>query len=284
MFSCRITLRYLSLVVLMTLVSSALASEPSRILVVHNNTDATIVVKVMPRGSSTIREQEVPPNSMSSLYNFLDYGRNEVSFSAPYTRPAVSAISQVFYAQHGGTRTHVFDLFPRHFGKSVMFDSGERSVGQRDPYRESEHHCARGGILSGVGGDDKSYSARWEGPGRLAAFPYSYNDRPFLRFELNGKPWPNLHWGVLASSWKLVCLDSEPRKVCHYGGTLEGVGGDGKHYSENWDGYGEIETIPYEYKGIPFFHFKLNGRAWPNSSWGVSQATWKVTCRTVGTR
>ncbi len=143
-------------------------------------------------------------------------------------------------------------------------------------------YCASGGVVSGVGGDGKPYSAHWRGPGNLVAIPYSYGNKPFLRFELNGRAWPDHPWGVSADSWELVCLasdgDDHPERSCTHGGTLEGIGGDGQHYSATWSGYGEIETIPYLYEGTPFYHFRLNGTPWPNSTWGVSQATWRVTC------
>ncbi len=66
--------------------------------------------------------------------------------------------------------------------------------------------------------------------------------------------------------------------TCKRGGELSGIGGDGKPYSANWSGYGVLETIPYRYKNTPFFHFKLNGKPWPNSAWGVSASSWKIQC------
>jgi len=84
--------------------------------------------------------------------------------------------------------------------------------------------------------------------------------------------------------WIIAPLASGSPHFCASGGILSGVGGDGKSYSARWEGPGTIETIPYQYKGVPFFHFRLNGKDWPNSSWGVSQETWKVTCDPVGTR
>ncbi len=71
-------------------------------------------------------------------------------------------------------------------------------------------------------------------------------------------------------------------KTCQYGGEVSGIGGDGREYRSRWEGFGELETVPYEYKKTPFFHFLLNGNKWPNPRWGVSVSTWKVTCLSSG--
>jgi hypothetical protein len=108
----------------------SLAAASSRVLVVHNNTDATITVISTDRISGAERVEEVPPNTKKSLYNFLFYGRNEVYFDASRVSPRPQPIVRIFVAEHSGVKPKHIELFPRDFGKSVMFDSGERSASQ----------------------------------------------------------------------------------------------------------------------------------------------------------
>lgn len=108
----------------------SLAAASSQVLVVHNNTDATITVISTDRPSGAERVEEVPPNMKKSLYNFLFYGRNEVYFEARRTSPRPQPIVRIFVAQHSGVKPKHIELFPRDFGRSVMFDSGERSASQ----------------------------------------------------------------------------------------------------------------------------------------------------------
>lgn len=108
----------------------SLAAASSRVLVVHNNTDATITVISTDRHSIAERVEEVPPNTKKSLYNFLFYGRNEVLFEARRVRPRPQTIARIFIAERSGVNPKHIELFPRDFGKSVMFDSSERSASQ----------------------------------------------------------------------------------------------------------------------------------------------------------
>lgn len=108
----------------------SLAAASSQVLVVHNNTNATITVISTDRHSNVERVEEVPPNTKKSLYNFLFYGRNEVFFDARRTSPRPQPIVRIFIAEHSGVKPKHIELFPRDFGKSEMFDSGERSASQ----------------------------------------------------------------------------------------------------------------------------------------------------------
>lgn len=114
---------------------SSSAAASSRVLVVHNKTDATILVttsrEVPATGLLDHREELIPPKTKKSLFNFLIYGRNEVKFWAPYTSPEVKWVARVFYAQHTDVKTKVLEVLPRDFGKSVMFDRPSAGTGSK---------------------------------------------------------------------------------------------------------------------------------------------------------
>lgn len=75
--------------------------------------------------------------------------------------------------------------------------------------------------------------------------------------------------------------DCGSQPICQNGGILSGIGGDGKLYTAEWDGRGQITTIQYTYKKKPFLHFKLNGKPWPNAAWGISKASCKLECKDI---
>lgn len=113
------------------------AHAASRTLVVNNNTGATITV-ITQRGTtirdgSHYREVDVPPNTRRSLFNFLSYGENEVVFDARRVRPATRKLVTKLIAHKGGTKVREVELFPRDFGKSVMFDAAPGHVPQVPP-------------------------------------------------------------------------------------------------------------------------------------------------------
>lgn len=171
--------------------------------------------------------------------------------------------------------------FIKKYSQDTYSCSSKNSLDSQAINSGSFKYCADGGRLSGTGGDGKTYSEKWVGPGRLESVPYQYNNNEFLHFKLNGNWWPNSQWGVSASDWKLTCKNqrsNNKKKTCANGGKIEGTGGDGGYHSSSWQGHGEIEPIPYTYNGIPFYHFRLDGSPWPNSQWGVSQASWRVRC------
>lgn len=110
-----------------------LAAASSKVLVVHNNTDATIVVIhtiVTAKEGHVLREEEVPPLTKRSLFNFLNYRVNEVVFEARYVSPPPPKIVRTFFVERSWVKPRHIELFPRDFGRSVMFDSGERTAKQ----------------------------------------------------------------------------------------------------------------------------------------------------------
>ncbi len=71
-------------------------------------------------------------------------------------------------------------------------------------------------------------------------------------------------------------------RICRNGGQVSGIGGDNKHYTKSWSGYGEIETITYINNNKTFVHPLKNGERWPSREWGVSADSWTVTCFSPG--
>jgi len=125
------------------------------------------------------------------------------------------------------------------------------------------------GILSGTGGDNKSYRVGWSDQGVLRPIQYyQFGSKTFIHFSLNGKPWPSSGWGIEKTSWSISC-----NRKC----ILSGIGGDGNRYSAEWQGTGTLSTLQYYQLGSKtFIHFSLNGNPWPSSGWGVEQSSWSV--------
>jgi len=125
------------------------------------------------------------------------------------------------------------------------------------------------GVVTGAGGDGRTYSASWEGTKTLTPLSYyQIGSQTFIHFALDGAPWPNSAWGVDKSSWSISS---------HCGGTLSGTGGDGKTYSASWEGAKTLTPLSYYQIGSQtFIHFALDGVLWPNSAWGVEQSSWAL--------
>jgi hypothetical protein len=127
------------------------------------------------------------------------------------------------------------------------------------------------GELAGIGGDNRSYSAQWEGANRvLRPLQYNLQRIPFFHFTLDGNAWPTADWGLKADSWAVTCT---------HGGQLAGIGGDGKVYSETWNGANQmLQPLPYTFQGAKFFAFTLDSKPWPSSAWGIRADSWMIVC------
>ncbi|MEI8374394.1 MAG: hypothetical protein WCJ35_16340 [Planctomycetota bacterium] len=61
--------------------------------------------------------------------------------------------------------------------------------------------CKSGATLSGIGGDGKRYTEEWTGKGTLQP----RRGQPLGGgYSLNGKPWPDVGWGVHPDSWSIT--------------------------------------------------------------------------------
>lgn len=139
-FRERMTMAIPVLTLAVYLLSSSAAAS-SRVLVVHNNTDATLFVSIErpiapEKGNYAYREEEVPPNTKKSLFNFLFYGRNKVIFRARYVKPLPKPIIRIFDATPQRVKTNVVEVFTRDFGRSVMFDNTGSSASQTPSLRK----------------------------------------------------------------------------------------------------------------------------------------------------
>jgi hypothetical protein len=56
-------------------------------------------------------------------------------------------------------------------------------------------YCSNGGTISGTGGDNKKYCARFA-PGQICPRPYDFAGRNFNHYFLDDQPHPNAAWGV----------------------------------------------------------------------------------------
>ena len=122
-----------------------------------------------------------------------------------------------------------------------------------------------------MGGDNRLYSAQWEGVNRvLRPLQYSFQGVPFFHFTLDGNAWPSADWGLRADYWWVTCA---------HGGELAGIGGDGKVYSETWNGLNQmLQPLPSTFQGVKFFGFTLDGKPWPSSDWGIRADSWMIVC------
>ena len=139
--------------------------------------------------------------------------------------------------------------------------------------------CKNGGTLSGIGGDGRRYSASFRGYGKLETVVNPAN-RNFYLFTLNDEVWPEIGWSVRIDSWNLTCNSSNIAEtiICNNGGTLSGIGGDGRIYSASFRGYGKLEAI-ISPANRNFYLFTLNGKQWPEIGWAVRIDSWKLTCK-----
>lgn len=126
------------------------------------------------------------------------------------------------------------------------------------------------GKLTGVGEDGRTYTMKCNESGTLAVSEvYNLNGMSYLRFKLNGMPWPENNKGMRQDSWSFWCEG---------GAVLSGVGGDGKRYSSRWTGAGTLRSRGmYNLSGSPFVHFSLNGAPWPDVEWGVALNSLSIT-------
>ena len=126
------------------------------------------------------------------------------------------------------------------------------------------------GKLSGVGEDGLTYTVKCNESGTLAVSEvYNLKGMSYVRFKLNGRPWPENNKGMRQDSWSFWCEG---------GAVLSGVGGDGRRYSSRWAGAGTLRSRGvYNLSGIPFVHFSLNGAPWPEAEWGVALNSWSIT-------
>ncbi len=117
------------MVLSITVLLNQSANAESRTLVVHNNTGATItVIAKSPYTGSTsdrgyYRKEKIPPNTRRSLFHILDFGRNVVIFDAQMVRPPTRQLEKTFIAERGGKKIKEVEIFPKDFGRSVMFDA-----------------------------------------------------------------------------------------------------------------------------------------------------------------
>lgn len=88
---------------------------------------------------------------------------------------------------------------------AVFFSLSLTSVAQEQT-GQSCLTCNKGGTLSGVGGDGKSYSAQFAGGQKICpSSHYSNGATPFVHFSKDGEPFPSQNWGVRTDSYKIVC-------------------------------------------------------------------------------
>ncbi|MFC1814057.1 PAN domain-containing protein [Thermodesulfobacteriota bacterium] len=99
-------------------------ASPSKTLVVYNDTGATLtVVRTSRSVNKIVREVKIPPNTKKSCFNFLNYGYNDVYFTAYCVSPLPKQLYLQLIAQQGGQKNKRVRVAPKDFGLSSMFDA-----------------------------------------------------------------------------------------------------------------------------------------------------------------
>lgn len=113
-------------IVILVLALCGAASAQRATLVVHNNTDATLLITILREegvhGSVSFGSVSVPPLQKADLYNKLPMGQLDFEISAPHVRPAPAPITKRLWVS--GQSAYALSVYPRDFGLTHMFDAG----------------------------------------------------------------------------------------------------------------------------------------------------------------
>ena len=125
----------LTLLFTLIITTSPCSAEIRVPMKIQNNTDATLTVTLMSSGyvdlpyhpNEAYGQYTVPPVTTLTFPRALRLGYTHILVEARRCK-GVRPIDRTFY--HGKSKTGVsFEFFPKDFGKSVMFDSTDRSNG-----------------------------------------------------------------------------------------------------------------------------------------------------------
>lgn len=115
-------------------VNPANAGTAGRTVLIHNNTNATIVVyRSTGYATQHVSRQVIPPLTAKSLFNYLGRGKNTLRFVPECASVAgveeISSIAKDVWVSGEETRRHEISIYPQEFGKHAMFDKpGSRCV------------------------------------------------------------------------------------------------------------------------------------------------------------